>query len=279
MQRQVTLEGEVLSPGMYTIQRKDERISDVIKRAQGLTPYAYAKGAILIRKTEFSDKKSNDRISLEYLNQLRDRVLDNDSESISLSQRKLIERLDKIERDVINDSSVDEVGSQVKKVLIGLSKQDSLISEVKTLEQEPVALDLQSILDNPGSKFDFLLRDGDVISIPPKLETVRVAGEVTFTLNLRYDEKFKFKDYINDAGGFTDKAKKGKSYVQYPNGQLSGVRHFLFFKKYPEIEPGSTIIVSRKPEREGISAQAWIAIGSGLATIGLVIIQAINLTR
>jgi len=262
---------------MYTIERKDERISDMIRRAQGLTSYAYAQGAILIRKTEFSDRKSNDEINLEYLKQLRDRVLDNDSELVSLSQKNLIDRLDKIERSVIKEINVDEVGSQVKKELIeDLSKQDSLISEVKILEQEPVALDLQSILDNPGSKFDFLLRDGDVISIPPKLETVRVTGEVTSTLNLRYDEKFKFKDYINDAGGFTDKAKKGRSYVQYPNGKMSGVRRFLFFKKYPKIEPGSTIFISRRPEREGISAQAWIGISSGLATLGLVVLQAIR---
>lgn len=277
IQRQITLEGEVSSPGMYTIERKDERISDMIRRAQGLTSYAYAQGAILIRKTEFSDRKSNDEINLEYLKQLRDRVLDNDSELVSLSQKNLIDRLDKIERSVIKESNVDEVGSQVKKELIeDLSKQDSLISEVKILEKEPVALDLQSILDNPGSKFDFLLRDGDVISIPPKLETVRVTGEVTSTLNLRYDEKFKFKDYIYNAGGFTDKAKKGRSYVQYPNGKMSGVRRFLFFKKYPKIEPGSTIFISRRPEREGISAQAWIGISSGLATLGLVVLQAIR---
>lgn len=277
IQRQITLEGEVSSPGMYTVERKDERISDVIRRAQGLTSYAYAKGAILIRKTEFSNRKSNNEINLEYLKQLRDRVLDNDSELVSLSQKNLIDRLDKIERRLIKESNVDEIGSQVKKELIeGLLKQDSLISEFELFEQEPVALDLQSILDNPGSKFDFILRDGDVISIPAKLETVRVTGEVTSTLNLRYDETFKFKDYINDAGGFTVKAKKGRSYVQYPNGKMSAMRRFLFFKKYPKIEPGSTIFVSRKPERQGISAQAWIGISSGLATLGLVVLQAIR---
>jgi len=214
IQKEVTLEGEVLSPGMYTIQRKDERVSDVIKRAQGLSPYAYAESAILIRKTEFAGKKD------------------------------LIENL---------------------------AKQDSLISKIKILEQEPVALDLQLILDNPGSKYDFLLRDGDVISIPPKLETVRVAGEVTSTLNLRYDEKFKFKDYIFDAGGFTAEAKKGRSYVQYPNGKRQGVKRFLFFKKYPKIEPGSTIFVSRKPEKDPVNLQAILAVTSTLLTMVLVI--------
>jgi protein involved in polysaccharide export with SLBB domain len=56
IQQQVTVEGEALATGVYTISRKDERISDVIKRAGGLTPFADASGAILVRKTEFSKK-------------------------------------------------------------------------------------------------------------------------------------------------------------------------------------------------------------------------------
>jgi len=96
-------------------------------------------------------------------------------------------------------------------------------------------------------------------------------------LNVRYDETFSFKNYINDAGGFTSTAKKGRSYVQYPNGRRQQTKRFLFFKFYPKVEPGSTIFVSRKPEREGIGASGWISIGTGLATFGLVTIQAIRL--
>ena len=74
-------------------------------------------------------------------------------------------------------------------------------------------------------------------------------------------------------------AKRGSSYIQYSNGTRVGVKRFLWFKKYPKVEAGSTIFVSRKPERNGMSAQAWIGIGSGLATIGLVVVQAVNVTR
>ncbi|HEU0125686.1 MAG TPA: SLBB domain-containing protein, partial [Flavobacterium sp.] len=49
IQKQVKIEGEVLYPGPYTITSKDYRISDLIKRAGGLTPFAYAEGASLKR--------------------------------------------------------------------------------------------------------------------------------------------------------------------------------------------------------------------------------------
>ncbi|RZK71526.1 MAG: capsule biosynthesis protein, partial [Pedobacter sp.] len=49
IQKQVKIEGEIMYPGMYTITSKDYRISDLIKRAGGLSPYAYAEGASLKR--------------------------------------------------------------------------------------------------------------------------------------------------------------------------------------------------------------------------------------
>ncbi len=268
IQEQVTVEGEVLAPGVYTISRKDERVSDILLRAKGLSPYAYPKGAILIRKTEFSDLKSNDEISQEYLQQLRKKVLSDESELKNISQVRLIERLDKIENRSYGNEQDDLKGSKFKKDLIeDISRQDSLIKDVVILEEEPVALDLNEILKEPGSKYDFIVRPGDVISIPGKLETVRVAGEVTSPLNIRYDESFGFKDYIHQSGGFQATAKKGRSYVQYPNGERKGVRKFLWFKKYPKIEPGSTIFVSRRPKKSKTSIQEVLAITSSLATL------------
>ena len=53
VQRQVRIEGEVMYPGFYTITRKDERISDLIKRAGGLTAQAFTDGASLKRTKGF----------------------------------------------------------------------------------------------------------------------------------------------------------------------------------------------------------------------------------
>lgn len=272
VQQQVTVEGEVVAPGLYTISRKDERISDILKRAEGLTQYAYPEGAILIRKTEFSDSKSNDQLSQEYLQELRQKVLSDETELKNISQVRLIERLNKIGNKASINTDNDQVGSQFKKELIeDITEQDSLIKNIVIEEEEPVAIDLDKILESPGSKFDLIVRSGDVISIPGKLETVRVAGEVTSPLNVRFDDSYSFKDYIYQSGGFLQTAKRGRSYVQYPNGERKGVRRFLWFKKYPKIEPGSTIFVSRKPERQAINFQAIIAAVGSVATLALVV--------
>uniref|UniRef100_UPI0040480E05 SLBB domain-containing protein n=1 Tax=Roseivirga sp. TaxID=1964215 RepID=UPI0040480E05 len=277
IQQQVTVEGEALSSGVYTISRKDERVSDIIKRAGGLTPFADASGAILVRRTEFSNSKSNDQITQESLQQLRQKVLNDESELKNISQVRLIERLNKIENKVETDTQNDRVGSQLKKDLIqDISEQDSLVRNIVIKEEEPVAIDLKKILELPGSKYDLIVKEGDVISIPGKLETIRVAGEVTSPLNVRFDDTYNFKDYIERSGGFLITAKKGRSYIQYPNGERRGVKRFLFFKKYPKIQAGSTIFVSRRPERKGVSLGEIIGISSSLATLGVLVFQIVR---
>ncbi|MFY0593233.1 SLBB domain-containing protein [Roseivirga sp.] len=272
VQQQVTVEGEIVAPGLYTISRKDERISDILSRAEGLTQYADPEGAILIRKTEFSDTKSNDQISQDYLQQLRQKVLNDESELKNISQVRLSERLDKIGNRTTQNTDDDLVGSQIKKERIeDITERDSLIKNIEIPDQEPVAIDLKKILESPGSKYDLIIRPGDIISIPGELQTVRIAGEVTSPLNLRYDSDYSFKDYIFQSGGFLQTAKRGRSYVQYPNGESKGVRRFLWFKKYPEIKPGSTIFVSRKAERQALNFQAIIAAVGSVATLALVV--------
>ena len=49
-QQNVTVSGEVLFEGTYTLSKKSERLSEVVKKAGGLTKTAYAKGARLLRQ-------------------------------------------------------------------------------------------------------------------------------------------------------------------------------------------------------------------------------------
>jgi ABC-type branched-subunit amino acid transport system substrate-binding protein len=58
---------------------------------------------------------------------------------------------------------------------------------------------------------------------------------------------FDFKDYITQAGGFTDNARQKRAYVVYANGLKDRTKRLLFFRKYPKIEPGSRVIVPFKP--------------------------------
>lgn len=274
-QQLVTIEGEVSNPGQYAISRKDERISDIIERAGGITPYAYPAGALLIRRTEFAERQTDAEQNREKLLLLKERILKEDTTGIlNQSRARLIERLkDLLPEDELYDNTIElDQGSQFKKKLTeGITETDSLITNVEISEEEPTVLELTSILEKPGSKFDYFVKEGDIISIPSQLETVRIAGEVISPLSLRYDKAFSFKDYINDAGGFTAKAKKGRSYVQYPNGRRRQTKRFLFFKFYPKVEPGSTLFISRKPERAPVNIQSIIAATGSIATLALVI--------
>lgn len=284
LQQQITLEGEVANPGIYAISRKDERISDIIKRANGLTGYAYPEGAILVRKTEFEEKKSDYEINLEKLDLLKEKILSDTLMTVNQARDELIERLEnmitKMEEDIMEENYVRT--QFMKRFSENLSDYtidgDSLDVKAPVMFEgrEPTVIDLKEVLSNPGSKYDYIVKEGDVLSIPSKLETVRVSGEVISALNLRYDQSLSFKDYINDAGGFTSVARRATSYVQYPNGRRKKTRRFLFFKFYPKVEPGSTIIVTKKPQRDKISIQEILAITSSLATITFLVDRITN---
>jgi protein involved in polysaccharide export with SLBB domain len=53
----VRVNGEVLYDGTYALTQKSERLSDLLSKAGGLTPYAYAKGSILIRRANAEELK------------------------------------------------------------------------------------------------------------------------------------------------------------------------------------------------------------------------------
>lgn len=57
-----TTEGELVFPGSYPIISKDERISDLVVRAGGLTDQAYLAGATLLRKIDKAQKKQLEKI-------------------------------------------------------------------------------------------------------------------------------------------------------------------------------------------------------------------------
>jgi len=112
-----------------------------------------------------------------------------------------------------------------------------------------------TMLDNTGNEADrFLLLPGDSIFIPRNESFVEVKGEVFNQQIFRYDSR-RFLSYISDAGGTTDKANLRKAYIQYSNGVNKQVHHFLFFRKYPKVYPGSRIFVPEKNpgEKKGLS--------------------------
>jgi protein involved in polysaccharide export with SLBB domain len=94
------------------------------------------------------------------------------------------------------------------------------------------------------------LEDGDIISIPREKMDVRISGQVLFPTRVVHQENLSLKDYLGRAGGVTVNARKGKIYVLYPNGNAARTSHFLFFRNYPKVTPGSEIIIPKKHEVE-----------------------------
>lgn len=73
----------------------------------------------------------------------------------------MIERLNKIQNKIAPNNEADVVGSRVRKEnILDIQRQDSLIRDIEIKEEEPTVLDLVKILDAPGSKYDYIVKEG-----------------------------------------------------------------------------------------------------------------------
>ncbi|MFY7909623.1 MAG: SLBB domain-containing protein [Emticicia sp.] len=134
------------------------------------------------------------------------------------------------------------------------------VEDVNATTVSSIGINLTKIMQNPGSNEDMILQDGDIIRIPKRLETVRVQGEVLYPTTVKYLDDKSFINYISNAGGFTKKSLKSKSYILYANGSVDRTRRFLFVNIYPKVAPGSEIIIPQKTT----TAQQQIAQVQGL---------------
>jgi protein involved in polysaccharide export with SLBB domain len=272
----VRVEGEVLYPGEYAVTSANDRISDLLERAGGFSRFAYPKGATLIRRNEYYQDATESQKQKWLLESVKGNLpLD------SLTRSELNKDMEgRIQEEILDKSKVKasnqgvlQVDLYKKQTLQSIAKRDSLEVDNKTVEM--IGIDLEAILKNPKGKEDLILLEGDVLSIPKELQTVRMRGELLFPTSTRYAQGAGFRQYISKAGGFTDRSRKGKSYVVYANGDVKRTTKLLFFPIYPSVAPGAEIIVPQKPIRQGMTAQGWIGIGTSLATLGLLINQLI----
>jgi protein involved in polysaccharide export with SLBB domain len=238
VQRQVTLEGEVLYPGTYTITRKDERISDLIKRAGGLTPIGYPEGASLKRPGP--------------------------KPTLNVKNKNSINNEDEEAKKFLNLKRVQQVGVR-----------DTLNTDVeqRLIQSDLVGIELATILKNPQGKGDLIVEDGDIIRVPKQLQTVKVTGEVLNPNNIVFSSGKGFKQYVNGAGGFTNTALRKGAYIKYANGSVESARKFLFFNNYPKVKPGAEILVPKRAVTERLTPQGWIGLGTAVASMAAIIVS------
>lgn len=194
----VTINGEVEFEGNYALNERNERLSDVIKQAGGLTEFAYLEGARLERQLTYE----------EYL------------------QAKELMAM------VVSNNKVDG--------------NDSIVVPEVT-RTYPVGINLVEIMKNPHSAIDPVLHDGDVIIIPQLMTTVSISGSVRKPNSIVYDPKKDLKDYISEAGGYAERARKSGTFILYPNGHIKELGRNASAKN---IIGGSKIIVPQKAKSQ-----------------------------
>lgn len=124
-------------------------------------------------------------------------------------------------------------------------------------------------VDLAGRKNDamLVLQAGDSIFVPRAVTLVEVTGAVNTPQLIAYKGSG-FKRYIRGAGGVKQNGRLKNAYIKYPDGTNKPVGRFLFFRNYPRVEPGSTIVV---PESTGIKLKLGLgevsAITSALTAI------------
>ena len=222
VQRMVTVAGEVLFSGSYSLLKKNERLSDVIGRAGGITPAAYIKGGRLIRKRNDEERRR--------------------------------------ETDVLRIAQSGE------------GKDSISVDKLAISETYAVGIDMEKALFNPGSDYDIVLREGDIVYIPEYVNTVKISGSVMYPNTVTWEKDAKLKHYINMAGGYGENAKKKKAYIIYLNGTVARAKK----SDSDLIQPGCEIVVPTKSERKRLQLSEIMGMSSMTATIAAMVATLTN---
>jgi len=220
-QQNVYLEGELLFPGTYALNKKTERISDIVKRAGSLTPDAYQQGARLVRE--------------------------------------------RTREDIFRSEMALKMASQ--------NTKDSIsVNSLELGDNYNVGIELDKAIENPGSDYDLVLKEGDRLIIPEYDNTVKINGAVMYPNTVVYKSGEKLSYYINQAGGYADNAKKNRSFVIYMNGTVSKIKG----SDKDAIRPGSEIIVPSKEQAQRLSVSEIISLGTSVTSMASLIGVLIN---
>ena len=146
-----------------------------------------------------------------------------------------------------------------------LDRKDSIAWNKMEMDNSyPIGIDLEKALKEPGGRYDIVLRENDRIDIPEYNGTVRISGDVQFPNTVTYVEGKGAKWYIDNAGGYSESAKKKKAFVIYQNGMMDHL------SKNTTIEPGSEIVVPSKKKKH-VDVTAIATIGSVLSPLATMV--------
>ena len=191
--------------------------------------------------------------------------------------------------DLLNDSGgILPDGSKSGLKIKRLNASKKVISEVlESIATDSIGIDLEQpkdyiefgvdvekLLASKGedSRFNVILKNGDIIIVPKTDNTIEILGEVEQPTVVSYKKGLTSLQAINQAGGFTELAKKRGVFVVYQNGTILSNKKFFLFNAMPKLSPGAKIVVPKKiPNQNKTSLAEIIGLTSTLATLAVLI--------
>ena len=222
--RMITVSGEVMFEGSYALVTKNQRLSDAVKAAGGVTDEAYVRGARLERQMDDDEKARRDFLLQRLLQQ------SDDKDTVKINQLQLGDTYS-------------------------------------------VGIHLDEALAHPGSDADIQIREGDRLIVPEYNGVVKISGDVMFPNTVAYQEGKDYKWYVNQAGGFGNRARKSRTWIVYQNGTMSKVGRGV------KVEPGCEIVVPSKPRRDGSKWTQWLSIGTSMTSMAAMVATIANVLK
>ena len=208
----IELKGEFLFPGRYTIRRGDT-LSDVIKKAGGLTEFAHVKAAVFSRtRLKALEQKNIKKVS--------------DDLRVEIASKSL------------SDSNFLASYPEVQSMLTDLVQLEPLGRLVLELDEV--------IKDND---YNVLLENGDVLFVPMKKNSVNVVGQVQVSSSHIYSKGLDVDDYIAKSGGLKMRADGDRVYIIAANGNVVLPEDNNWFSvDNAKLLPGDTVVVPLNTE-------------------------------
>jgi polysaccharide biosynthesis/export protein len=292
--RVVTIRGEINKEGKYPYV-EGMTIADLIVLADGFSDGASSSKIELARRVEedTTGLPQNQNVRIEAFDIDRDLKIRIEDARVTLRpyDRIYVRKLPRYEdqKSVTIQGEVKYPGAYTIKDkfqrisdLINLAGgfKDGAFKEGAVFRRDStfIAINLLNVINNPNVKDNLLLIGGDNLTIPREIQTVKLTGEVLNPISIAFNEGLSTKDYIAQAGGFTDKAAKRRVYVKYANGISDKTRTFLFFTTYPKVKQGSEIVIPAiLDDNNGkISTAEKVAILGAVSSLSYIVITIIQ---
>ena len=243
-QQNVSITGEVMFAGLYTLDHRNARLSELFKKAGGATDQAYLKGARIIRKANEQEKQRMEAV-------------------LKMQREEMQKNLLQLAASSNNSSALTQSSKDVER---------TNIEKFNVPNEYSVGIDLPEALANPGSDADIILREGDRLVIPQYNGTVKINGAVMFANTVAYEKGKKPSYYIDQAGGFAADALKSKAYIIYMNGKVAKLSHGA------KVQPGSEIVIPAKLKRK-MSTAEMMSMGTSMSSIAAMIATIANMSK